>query len=82
MIKETLFTGWNWVRWFRLGLGITIAFQAVETHDALAGVLSAFLLFQAISNTGCCGVNACDLKSNNKQSEQLDDVVFEEVKIK
>jgi hypothetical protein len=82
MIKETLFTGWNWVRWLRLGLGIAIAFQAIETHDALAGVLSAFLLFQAISNTGCCGVNACDVKPNTKRHEQIDDVVLEEIKIK
>ena len=82
MIKETLLTGWNWVRWFRLGLGIAIAFQALETHDALSGMISALLLFQAVTNTGCCRVNACNVKQSNKQSDESDHVVFEEIKIK
>ena len=35
MIKQTLFTGWNTMRWIRLALGIFIAIQAIQMHDTI-----------------------------------------------
>jgi len=58
-IKQTLFTDWHFMRWLRLGLGIVAAVQAIIFHDTLLGFLSAFLLFQTVTNTGCCGAGAC-----------------------
>ena len=49
------------MRWVRLILGAFIAIQAMQTHDALAGMIAAFFLFQAITNTGCCGGNSCSI---------------------
>lgn len=74
MDKETLFNNWNLMRWLRLGLGIYISVQAVETLSLFLGVVAVFFLFQAITNTGCCGTNGCALpmkknSSGTKESE-------------
>lgn len=60
-IKHTLLTNWHFMRWLRLIIGIVISIHAFQSQDILSGLLAAFLLFQAILNTGCCGSNGCDL---------------------
>jgi hypothetical protein len=83
MIKQTLFTGWNLVRWLRLALGVFIAFQAIETRDLLSGTLSALLLFQAFTNVGCCGITSCATPTANKNNtSEIEEPIFEELKIK
>lgn len=69
MNKQTLVTGWDFMRFLRLGLGIYIAIEAVETQSLLAGIIAAFFLFQAIMNTGCCGSNSCVLPMNKVQKD-------------
>jgi hypothetical protein len=39
-ILTNLSTGWTFMRWLRLGLGLFVAYQAVMHHDALAGLVS------------------------------------------
>lgn len=77
-----IFTGWHFLRWIRLGLGIIIAFQAIQSHDALLGAISGLFLFQTITNTGCCGANGCDVSTKRKKPDATEDVTFEEIKIK
>lgn len=60
-MKQLLLTNWYFMRWLRLIIGIGISIHAVQIHDILSGMLAAFLLLQAILNTGCCGTNGCDL---------------------
>ena len=45
------------MRWLRLSLGVFIGVQAFQTHDLLSGAIALFFLFQAVTNTGCCGDN-------------------------
>lgn len=80
MIRQTLFTGWHFMRWVRLGLGGFIAIQAIQTHDTLSGFIAAFFLFQAVTNTGCCGANGCAVPLNKNNTDEIQDVTFEEVK--
>ena len=82
MIRETLLTGWNFMRWLRLALGVTIAVQAFQSHDMLLGFMSAFLLFQTVTNTGCCGTNGCNVPVNKNNSDKIEEMEFEEVKSK
>ena len=77
-----LFTNWNFMRVLRLALGIFIAIQAVETKDALSGVIAAFFLFQAVTNTGCCGVNSCTTPKTENDSDKTEEIEFEEIKLK
>lgn len=80
MNKETLLTGWNFMRFLRLGLGIYITIQAVETHSIFSGVVAIFFLFQAITNTGCCGSNGCSVPINKIKSDKIEEVDYEEIK--
>jgi hypothetical protein len=68
-IKQTLFTNWNFMRWIRLGLGLIIGIQAIKNHEPGLGLLSAFLLFLAISNSRCCGAKGCAVPDSNKKTK-------------
>lgn len=81
-LKQTLFTQWNLMRWVRLVAGLFFAVQAVQIHDAIAGLLSTILLVQAFTNTGCCGVGGCTVQSATKPSDLSKDVEYEEIKQK
>lgn len=81
-IKQTLLTQWNLMRIIRLAAGIFLAVQAVQMHDAIAGFISAILLFQAFTNTGCCGVSGCAVPVTGKKSNPIQEVEYEEVKEK
>jgi hypothetical protein len=81
-IKQTLLTQWNLMRVIRLGAGIFLAVQAVQMHDTIAGFVSAILLFQAFTNTGCCGTSGCAVPTNSKNTDAAQQVEYEEVKEK
>lgn len=81
-IRKTLFTGWNFMRWLRFGLGGFLAIQAVQTQDGILGFLATFLLFQSITNTGCCASSACSVPITKNKNETIEDIEFEEIKSK
>ena len=80
--KQNLFNNWHFMRWLRLGLGLFVAVQAIQHLDALTGLIAAFFLFQAITNTGCCGAGGCAVPSSPHKQNKIDDVEFEEIKSK
>lgn len=80
MTKETFLSNWHFMRILRLGLGIYIAFQAVETRSILSGVIAGFFIFQAITNTGCCGSNGCAIPIKKNNSKTTEEVEYEEIK--
>lgn len=80
MDKETFFKNWNFMRFLRLGLGIYIAVQAIVTLSLLSGAMAVFFLFQAITNTGCCGTNSCAVTTKKSDSGNQEEVEFEEIK--
>ncbi|HRE51491.1 MAG TPA: hypothetical protein PK339_08725 [Flavitalea sp.] len=54
-IRQNLFQNWHLMRWVRLALGAYIAYYAIGHADILSGLIAAFFLFQAFTNTGCAG---------------------------
>jgi hypothetical protein len=54
-LKQQLLTGWHLARWIRLALGGIMLVQAIDTHEYFFGAIAVFLLYQAFTNTGCCG---------------------------
>lgn len=82
MIKETLFTGWHFMRWLRLGLGIFIGIQAIQMHHPISGFIAAFFIFQAVTNTGCCGSSNCSTPTTKANTDIIEEVEYEEVKLK
>ncbi len=79
-IKQALFTGWNFMRWLRVAFGIFFGVQAFQTHDTFVGIVSAFFLLTAITNTGCCGNRSCTVRNVQKKSVKTEEPEFEEVR--
>lgn len=77
-IKATLLTNWSLTRSLRLALGVLIAFQAFHLGVAWMGLVSAFFLFQAATNTGCCASSGCRVKGPDEK-QPVEEVVFEEI---
>lgn len=82
MNTHTLLTGWNFMRGLRLVLGVIFLMQAIEMRDIITGLIASFFLFQAVTNTGCCGSNGCAVPVNKTNVDNIQDVDFEEVKTK
>lgn len=82
MIKNTILTGWNIMRWLRLALGVALAYQAFTTQNGLIGLLAGIVIFQALANTGCCGTSACSTAPGKHNFGKTEDVEFEEIKNK
>jgi hypothetical protein len=80
MNLQTLLTGWNFMRFLRLGVGIFIGVQALLYRDVLSGLIASVFLLQAATNTGCCGTSGCATNTNYKSKNTIQDVEFEEVK--
>ncbi|MFN8358046.1 MAG: hypothetical protein U0Y10_26525 [Spirosomataceae bacterium] len=67
------------MRWLRLGMGAYGAIQAIQLHDTLTGLIAAFFLFQAITNTGCCGATGCSSTNIQEPVQEVEEIHFEEV---
>ena len=81
-IKQTLFTGWSFMRWLRLAFGIFFMVQGIQTPDTLMGVVGAFFLFTAVTNTGCCGAGRCAAPIQKNATDESEEITFEEIKNK
>jgi hypothetical protein len=79
-MKAKLFTGWNFMRWLRLALGVIIGISAIQTHDSISGFVAAFFLFQAVTNIGCCGAAGCANTNTSSKEGTASEIEFEEVK--
>ena len=79
-IKETLFTGWHFMRWLRLVFGIFFIVQAVQMHDFMVGIIAGFFLLTAIANVGCCGARSCAAPMNTKTGDATEEISYEEIK--
>ena len=80
MTRQTLLTDWNFMHILRLGLGIYVSVQAVENQSMISMIFAVFLLFQAISNTGCCSSNGCAVPVKKNNSSKTEETEYEEVK--
>jgi hypothetical protein len=76
---QTLLSNWNFMRFVRLTLGVYIGIQAFETQSILSGLLAVFLLYQLVTNTGCCGANGCAIPTNKSNTDTTEDIKFEEI---
>ena len=79
MDKEIFYQNWNFMRLLRLGLGIYIAVQAFETQSIFSGLVAIFFIFQAVTNTACCGSNGCAVPTKKNHSDRSEKVKFEEI---
>ena len=81
-IKTMVFTNWGFMRWTRLGLAILASIQAISMQNGGVGIIAAFFFFQALTNTGCCGVGGCAVPVQKKGTDETKEVEYEEIKNK
>lgn len=79
---KTLVTGWNLMRWLRLGIGGYALVQAAIDHDALLATAGVFLTAMAVFNVGCCGAGGCTttFKPVKSVPGAIENTQFEEIK--
>ena len=81
-IKQTLFTGWYFMRWLRLLFGVIFMVQAIQMHDIMVGAIAGFFLVTAITNTGCCVAGSCAAPMRKATEESTEEISYEEIKNK
>lgn len=79
-MNTSWWNGWHFMRWFRLGFGILLGVQAVSLQDSFAGIVAVFFLFQAFTNTGCCGSEGCALPAARTDDRVMENRSGNEVK--
>ncbi len=78
-LKSRLTARWDFMRLFRMGLGVMLLIQAFMNSDMLAALLGIALSAQALWNIGCCGVGGCDVNHRAAKSAK-NDITYEEIK--
>ena len=73
-----LLTNWHPMRMLRMGIGLWGAIQGVIAKDWAMGLFGAFFLYQGVTNTGCCGTQACFTPV--KKEVPSKETEFEEIK--
>ena len=79
-IRQTVFTGWHFMRWIRLVFGVFFIVQAIQMHDIMVGVIAGFFLLTAIANVGCCGAQSCAAPIKKDVSDSMEEINYEEIK--
>lgn len=69
--KLALTTGWNFMRVFRLILGLLVLVQSLFIGDYLFSAFGVFFIFQALTNTGCCGSSGCSIDYSNDNENKV-----------
>ena len=65
--KDRLTTNWHLMRIMRGGIGLMMLVMGIQSKDWALGLFSSFFLYQAITDTGCCGSQGCATpKERNK----------------
>ncbi len=81
MNKTNLFTNWHTMRWVALSIGIFLAVMALWYNDIVTGFLSAFFIFQAVTNTGCMVAQSCGVPQQKQfQSNEESEINYTEIK--
>ncbi len=84
-LKERLLTNWHLMRIFRLGIGLMMLVMGFQSKDWMLGLFSTFFLYQAITDTGCCGTRGCSTPPNWKSrnpAETMKETTIEYEEIK
>ncbi len=84
-LKERLLTNWHIMRIIRLVMGVMMLTMSFQGGDWLLGSFSVFFLYQAVTDTGCCGTQSCSpakqVKKPGTQTLTTDEhIEYEEIK--
>jgi len=80
-MKNRLLTGWTFVRVIYVALGVMVIAQALESGQWLGVAFGGYFAAMGLFGFGCAGGN-CSTRTEQKFDTDVEDVQFEEVKIK
>lgn len=81
MYKDQLFTNWHPMRWIMLSIGLFLGYNYIMNGAVLSGILSLFILYQTVTNTGCLlGYCSPSPQKPSNSGSGFDEVNFEEIK--
>lgn len=70
---------WDFMRVFRLALGIFIVVQSVQANEWLFVALGGIFVLMPLLNIGCCGTSGCNTPISNS-NKKVEDITYEEVR--
>lgn len=79
-LKYKLLNNWSIVRIVRLAIGLWLAVLGIQSADWATGLFGGFFLYQALTDTGCCGSGACAPPRSQKAKGGEETIDFEEIK--
>lgn len=82
-IFDRIKSNWGVLRIFALLMGCFVMSQAVATSSTMSMVFGAFILFQAVTNTGCFSTQGCATPApvaEKVKSMDANDAEFTEIK--
>jgi hypothetical protein len=78
-MKDTILTGWNFMRFLRLGIGLYVLIQSLLNAQYMLAFVGGVFIFQAVMNMGCAACAATPAAKVNPNANP-DEVSFEEIK--
>lgn len=79
IIKKIFGQQWNFMRLFRLALGIIVIVQAILVKDFAMGLLGILFTAMPLFNMGCCAIGGCAAPAE-ENTDPSREIVYEEVK--
>lgn len=80
---RTILTGWNFMRFLRLGIGLYALVASWMQREPLLAAAGVFLVLMALFNAGCCAGGACSTGYRRPRANQpsgKETISYEEVK--
>lgn len=77
-MKDLILKNWNFMRIFRLLLGIVISIQALNANDKMMLFFGGLFIILPLFNLGCCGSSCAPNYSKEKSIKK--EFNYEEVK--
>jgi len=81
--RQRLLNNWHLMRIMRLGIGTMMLAEGIQSKDWAIGLFSFFFLYQAVTDTGCCGSQGCNTgytRGGTKPAVKTETIEYEEIK--
>lgn len=78
-MKNSILSGWNFMRVVRLALGIFIMVQGIVTKEWTFALPGGLFSLMPLFNIGCCGASGCNVPVA-KSRKPSTDITYEEVR--
>jgi len=72
-MNRITFKNWHFSRWIALLAGGFFSWQALYYWEAVPAVLGIFLLYQAVTRSGCLGFGSCEIDRTIQQEKGEDE---------